>query len=123
MASLDSFKCRREMTVAGKTYTYFDLKEAEKNGLDGASKLPYTLKVLLENLLRFEDGRTVTKAEASTAPASRFSGDHDDEVRTCAGTISPAAIRCSIVWTSTLPLPIDVLRGRRLAFRMVSTAA
>jgi aconitate hydratase len=45
MASLDSFNCRREMTVAGQTYVYFDLKEAEANGLTGASKLPYTLKV------------------------------------------------------------------------------
>ena len=63
MASLDSFKCRREMIVDGKSYQYFDLKEAEKNGLTGASRLPYTLKVLLENLLRFEDGSTVTKAD------------------------------------------------------------
>ena len=63
MASLDSFKSRREMTVAGKTYVYFDINEAEKNGLTGASRLPYTLKVLLENLLRHEDGRTVTKAD------------------------------------------------------------
>ncbi len=61
MASLDSFNCKREMTVRGGTYTYFDLKEAEKNGLEGISKLPYSLKVLLENLLRNEDGKTVTK--------------------------------------------------------------
>ncbi|MCF6220743.1 MAG: aconitate hydratase AcnA [Robiginitomaculum sp.] len=61
MASLDSFNCKREMTVRGGTYTYFDLKEAEKNGLEGISKLPYSLKVLLENLLRNEDNKTVTK--------------------------------------------------------------
>ncbi len=61
MPSIDSFDCRREMTVGGKTYIYFDLKEAEKNGLDGISRLPYTLKVLLENLLRREDGKVVTK--------------------------------------------------------------
>ncbi|PCJ96179.1 MAG: aconitate hydratase AcnA [Hyphomicrobiales bacterium] len=58
--SLDSFKSRKQMTVKGKTYTYFSLVEAEKNGLDGISRLPYSLKVLLENLLRFEDGRSVT---------------------------------------------------------------
>ncbi len=56
----DTFKCRRTMDVAGSTYTYFDLKEAEKNGLEGISKLPFSLKVLLENLLRHEDNRTVT---------------------------------------------------------------
>jgi aconitate hydratase len=80
MASLDSFKCRREMTVAGKTYTYFDLKEAEKNGLDGASKLPYTLKVLLENLLRFEDGRTVTKEDIQAVAAWTKTGKSSHEI-------------------------------------------
>jgi aconitate hydratase A / 2-methylisocitrate dehydratase len=63
MASLDSFNCRRELDVDGKTYVYFDLKEAERNGLDGASRLPASLKVLLENLLRNEDGTTVTKSD------------------------------------------------------------
>jgi aconitate hydratase len=57
--SLDSFKCRKTLTVNGKDYIYFSLVEAEKNGLTGVSKLPYSLKVLLENLLRFEDGRSV----------------------------------------------------------------
>src|SRR5262250_1171441 len=48
------------MTVGGKTYAYFSLAAAEKNGLKGISKLPYSLKILLENLLRYEDGKTVT---------------------------------------------------------------
>ncbi|MCA3574820.1 MAG: aconitate hydratase AcnA [Aestuariivirga sp.] len=59
--SLDSFKCRKTLKVGTKTYTYFSLKAAEKNGLKGISRLPYSLKVLLENLLRHEDGRSVTK--------------------------------------------------------------
>ena len=59
--SLDSFKCKKTLTAGGKTYTYFSIPEAEKNGLDGVSKLPFSLKVVLENLLRFEDGRSVTK--------------------------------------------------------------
>ena len=66
--SLDSFKSKKTLTVNGKDYTYFSLIEAEKNGLTGASKLPYSLKVLLENLLRFEDGRSV-KAEDIKAVA------------------------------------------------------
>ena len=61
MASLDSFNCEREIKVGEDVYTYYDLKEAEKNGLDGISKLPRSLKVLLENLLRHEDGKTVLK--------------------------------------------------------------
>ena len=61
MASLDSFKSRKKLTVGNKTYHYFSLKAAEKNGLAGVSALPYSMKVLLENLLRNEDGRSVTK--------------------------------------------------------------
>jgi len=58
--SLDSFKSRRTLTVGGKPYVYFSLLAAEKNGLAGIARLPYSLKVLLENLLRSEDGQTVT---------------------------------------------------------------
>ncbi len=58
--SHDSFKCRRTLEVSGTSYDYFSLPEAEKNGLDGISKLPFSLKVLLENLLRHEDGSSVT---------------------------------------------------------------
>ena len=61
MATLDSFKARKTLNVGSKTYTYFSLIEAERNGLPGISRLPFAMKVLLENLLRFEDGRTVTK--------------------------------------------------------------
>ena len=61
--SLDSFKCRKTLTVGTKTYHYFSLKVAEKNGLKGISQLPYSMKVLVENLLRFEDGRSVTKSD------------------------------------------------------------
>jgi aconitate hydratase len=60
MASLDSFKSRKTLDVGGKQYVYYSLKDAEANGLAGISRLPFSLKVLVENLLRFEDGRTVT---------------------------------------------------------------
>ena len=63
VVSKDSFKCKTSMTVGGKTYEYFSLALAEKNGLPGVSKLPFSLKVLLENLLRFEDGVEVKKAD------------------------------------------------------------
>jgi aconitate hydratase len=59
--SLDSFKCRKTLKVGNKSYVYFSLTAAEKNGLKGISKLPYSMRVLLENLLRYEDGQTVTK--------------------------------------------------------------
>ena len=63
MASLDSFECERDLTVDDKTYSYFDLNVAEENGLAGVSKLPRSLKVLLENLLRHEDGVTVKRED------------------------------------------------------------
>ena len=63
MTSLDSFKCRKTLKVGGKSYVYYSLPAAEKNGLKGISKLPYSMKVLLENLLRNEDDRTVKKAD------------------------------------------------------------
>src|SRR5262245_61991312 len=61
MTSLDSFKCRKILKVGTKSYVYYSLVAAEKNGLRGISRLPFSLKVLLENMLRHEDGRTVTK--------------------------------------------------------------
>ncbi len=61
--SLDSFNCRRTLKVGDSAYEYFSLAEAEKNGLEGISALPFSMKVLLENLLRNEDGRTVSKAD------------------------------------------------------------
>jgi len=67
--SLDSFKCRKTLKVGDKTYTYYSLPEAEKNGLAGISKLPFSMKVILENLLRFEDGRTVKKADVEAVAA------------------------------------------------------
>jgi aconitate hydratase len=59
--SLDSFNCRSTLNVNGTDYTYYSLIEAEKNGLTGVSTLPFSMKVILENLLRNEDGRTVKK--------------------------------------------------------------
>ncbi|GGB69505.1 aconitate hydratase AcnA [Henriciella pelagia] len=61
MPSLDSFKSRRTLDVNGKSYTYYSLQAASENGLGDVSRLPASLKVLLENMLRFEDGKTVTK--------------------------------------------------------------
>jgi Aconitase A len=57
--SKSTYDARREMTVDGETYTYYSLPAAAEK-LGDISRLPFTLKVLLENLLRYEDGRTVT---------------------------------------------------------------
>lgn len=67
--SIDSFECRRTLTVGDKSYVYYSLPEAEKNGLKGISSLPFSMKVLLENLLRNEDGRSVNKEDISAIAA------------------------------------------------------
>lgn len=56
----DSLSTKCQLHVDGKTYHYYSLKEAEQKNFKGISRLPYSLKVLLENLLRFEDDNTVT---------------------------------------------------------------
>ncbi len=57
----NSYKSLTSININEKEYNYFSLKTAEQNGLKGIEKLPKSLKVLLENLLRYEDGKTVTK--------------------------------------------------------------
>ncbi|GGF81599.1 aconitate hydratase A [Azorhizobium oxalatiphilum] len=66
MTSLDSFKCRTTLNVDDQEYVYYNLEAAERNGLAGVSRLPFSMKVLLENLLRFEDGRSVTKEDVAS---------------------------------------------------------
>ena len=57
----DSFKSLKDIQINNSNFKYFSLNEAEKNGLNGISKLPKSIKVLLENLLRYEDGLSVNK--------------------------------------------------------------
>jgi aconitate hydratase len=80
MQSLDSFKCRKTLKVGAKSYVYFSLTAAEKNGLKGISKLPYSMRVLLENLLRHEDGQTVTKDDIKAVVAWGKTRTSDREI-------------------------------------------
>src|SRR6201999_1687198 len=68
------------LKVGNKSYTYFSLTAAEKNGLKGASKLPYSMRVLLENLLRWEDGQTVTKEDIQAVVAWQKARTSDREI-------------------------------------------
>lgn len=60
---LDSFQSHETLTVGSKSYKYASLKKAAAHGLGNIDRLPYSLKVLLENLLRHEDGQAVVKAD------------------------------------------------------------
>jgi len=59
----DSFNALQDLDVGGRKLRYWSLEAAEKHGLPDVSRLPYSLKVLLENALRHEDRRTVTPAD------------------------------------------------------------
>ncbi len=58
--SKDSFNCKRTLTAAGRDYDYYSLPAA---GVGAGARLPMSLKILLENLLRHEDGATVTRSD------------------------------------------------------------
>ena len=59
----NSYNSLSDIKIDNKSYKIFSLSKAENNGLDGISKLPKSLKVLLENLLRYEDDLSVTKKQ------------------------------------------------------------
>ena len=65
----DSLKTRRTLSVNGKEYDYFSLPAAAEAGLGDIARLPFSLKVLLENLLRYEDGKTVTVEDVKAVGA------------------------------------------------------
>ena len=58
---INSYKTLSDIEINNKKFKFYSLNKAEENGLEGISKLPKSLKVLLENLLRYEDDVSVTK--------------------------------------------------------------
>ncbi|MFI5363684.1 MAG: aconitate hydratase AcnA, partial [Elusimicrobiota bacterium] len=62
ISRLDSFKTRRTLTVGAKTYDYFSLAALSEKGFD-LSKMPLSMKIFVENLLRHEDGAVVKKTD------------------------------------------------------------
>ena len=75
----DSLKTRRSLTVDGKTYQYFSLPEAAKT-IGDIARLPVSLKVLLENILRFENGTSYKVDDARAIAGWLPSGHSDREV-------------------------------------------
>jgi len=69
MASFDSFKAWKTLHLGTEIYTYYSMQAAEDNGLPGISALPISMKILLENLLRFEDGRSVSQVHIEAVAA------------------------------------------------------
>ena len=88
MPSLNSFRSRTTLNAGGKAYAYFDLNAASRNGVGDIARLPVSLKVLLENLLRTEDGVAVKKADIA-AIAGWLKNRGKDEVEIA---FSPARV-------------------------------
>ncbi len=80
MSKINSFKSKKTIKVNGKDYVIYSLNEAEKNGLKDISKLPKSLKVLLENLLRYEDRSTVDKTQINAIQSWLNNKTSDTEI-------------------------------------------
>ena len=76
----DTLNVRRTLTVNGTNYDYFSLKAAAEAGAGDSSRLPYSMKVLLENLLRYEDGRTVSVDDIKAAASWDGSPGSTEEI-------------------------------------------
>ncbi|HEX4336513.1 MAG TPA: aconitate hydratase AcnA [Polyangiaceae bacterium] len=77
---LDSFSTRSTLTIAGKTYSYFSLEKLAKSAGTDVGRLPFSLRILLENLLRCEDGQAVTKADVLGLASWDAKAEPDKEI-------------------------------------------
>jgi aconitate hydratase len=80
MIGQDSLNTRRTLTAGGRSYDYFSIPEAAKALGADLTRLPVTLKILLENILRFEDGRSYTVADAKAIAEWLGAARSDKEV-------------------------------------------
>jgi len=78
--NLNSFGARAELTVGARTYTYFSLETAAQAGLGDLSRLPFSLKIMLENLLRHEDGVSVNREDLDAVVQSVTGGKSEKEI-------------------------------------------
>ena len=76
----NSYDAKSSLTVGDRSYTIFRLDALEKAGHAGVSRLPFSLKILLENLVRFEDGRSVTKDQIAALANWDPHAKNDDEI-------------------------------------------
>ena len=77
---MNSLNSIATLTIAGKRYRYHSLKALEEAGVANLKRLPYSIKILLENLLRHEDGETVTREDIETLARWGTAGGKDREI-------------------------------------------
>ena len=117
--SKNSFKSLDNILSSGKEYKIFNLKIAEKNGLDGISKLPKSLKVLLENLLRYEDELSGTKSQIEAIKNWLKTGLQTRQRLARYLGIMPQNISEVIVWQRMERMPFASGDGGRIQQRVV----
>jgi aconitate hydratase len=108
MASNNSFRSRDTLTVDGQPYTFYRLDALSGLAGNTVARLPFSLRVLLENLLRFEDGVNVTRADIEALlnwdPRPRPTPRSPSRRRACSCRTSPAcpawstSPRCATRW-------------------------
>src|SRR5216117_686446 len=77
---MNTFNSQSTLKVGSVEFEYFSLENAEKSGAGEVSKLPFSLKVMLENLLRFEDGLTVTADDIRAVAAGSTGKQSEKEI-------------------------------------------
>src|SRR6476469_5433259 len=80
MSTVDSFRTSTALQVGGRSVQYFSLGTLEKNGFPEVARLPFSLKILLENLLRHEDGRFVKAADIEAMATWDVKGTAQKEI-------------------------------------------
>jgi aconitate hydratase len=110
MAQIDTFKTRTKLPVGGIPYDIFSLKTLEKQ-FPGVAKLPFSLKVLLENLLRFEDGRVVKKEHVEALVNWNPKSEPDTEI-----SFTPA--RVLLQDFTGVPVVVDLATMREALAKM-----
>ena len=78
--SLDSFNTRATLQSGGKTYAYYSLPKLAEGRFPGVATMPYSLRILLENLMRGEDGVTVTSSDVAALASYDAKNVGDDEI-------------------------------------------
>ena len=76
----DTLNTRRSLWVGGKSYEYFSIEAAEAAGIGNVARLPKSMKVILENLLRYEDGRSVSVDDVNACAAWVRDGTSTHEI-------------------------------------------
>src|SRR4051812_26175887 len=77
---MNTFNSQSTLKVGNSEFDYFSLENAEKAGAGSVSKLPFSLRVMLENLLRFEDGVTVTEQDIRAVGAGSTAKQSEKEI-------------------------------------------